>query len=635
MFFLAPSRYPSALTSVVLVNLLAMPMATFAQSSAHGAWGNFQMEVNQPHTAKAHPHVAKASKACQPADVEAKKYQQERLQLGTRHAAEHANMRVVQCEVERGVRAAPVLRNVKPAQQTLKDDNAVKQAFIQEGVNPLEATGKAINVDSFLGTTSLAKIGRWSDPFVVPVVGVTAVLLHTGKVMFWSYDPDGYHDPANSKNGVGYMWDPATRTGYNITPPENIWCGGQTILSDGRIYVAGGNLRYPDATASASTADWQGTLTAYTFNPISERWTKQPNMRRGRWYPTLTQLADNRVVITSGVDETGSYALNSDVEIFTPSANMDGVGTMKLVGTHDSSGLYPLQFLLPSGQMLEAGPDAASSFLFNPTTSNWSGLPRMTSSHYNYGNGISYTDTSVTPAKQTIMVAGGQEGTTPLAKNEWIDGFNPLAGWKQFPQWQTPRFNANTVVLPDGAMLTVGGNKGVYGYENPVFSAELYSKPTNNKTGSWVKMAPHVVQAAYHSSAILLPDATVLLSQDDMNYELQFALQHKVQVYSPPYLFKGAQPKIISAPASVGYGQSFTVSTDRSGMVSAMLVAPGATTHANDMHQRAIKLKVQQITNGLIATIPTSSALVPPGYYMLFVLDSLGIPSVAKFVRVS
>ena len=69
-------------------------------------------------------------------------------------------------------------------------------------------------------------------------------------------------------------------------------------------------------------------------------------------------------------------------------------------------------------------------------------------------------------------------------------------------------------------------------------------------------------------------------------------------------------------------------------MVSAMLVAPGATTHSNDMHQRAIKLKVQTNTNGLTATVPASSALVPPGYYMLFVLDSEGIPSVARFVRI-
>lgn len=184
-------------------------------------------------------------------------------------------------------------------------------------------------------------------------------------------------------------------------------------------------------------------------------------------------------------------------------------------------------------------------------------------------------------------------------------------------------------------MLTVGGNKGLYGYEEALFVPELYTKAISDKTGIWRQVAPHAIQAAYHSSAVLLPDATVMLSQDDMDYGAQAAFQHKVQVYSPPYLFKGAQPVITQAPATLTYGQSFSVVTDRGGMTGAMLVAPGATTHGNDMHQRAIKLKATPLVNGLSAQIPASPALVPPGNYMLFILDTAGIPSVARFVQVS
>jgi hypothetical protein len=143
------------------------------------------------------------------------------------------------------------------------------------------------------------------------------------------------------------------------------------------------------------------------------------------------------------------------------------------------------------------------------------------------------------------------------------------------------------------------------------------------------------VQAAYHSTAILLPDATVLLSQDDMDPSAAAAFQHKAQVYSPPYLFRGPQPKITAAPAQVAYGQSFSITTDRAA-VSAMLVAPGATTHGNDMHQRAVRLEVQSTgTATLAAKVPASSAVAPPGYYMLFVTDAQGIPSVARWVRVT
>ena len=588
--------------------------------------------------------------ACQTADVEQTLLEREKSLIGPSHASQHSQMRKQQCEVERGTRKVPGQGIEMSPSKTLVDDAAAKQAVFKRNsrVSQLRYSATTLlggltgstRANAQVVSTDPLTVGRWSSPFVIPVVGVTAVLLHTGKVMFWSYDPVNYHNPQKGNDGVGFIWDPATRVGYNIPPPENIWCAGQTILSDGRVYVAGGNLRYPDGNAPAGQSAWEGTLTNYTFNPLAEIWAKQPDMLRGRWYPTVTKLADNRVVITSGIDETGSGAINNVVEVLTPDPNINGIGRINAVGFHNSSGLYPLQFLLPSGQMLEAGPSADSSFQLNPATWNWSGLPRMMNDHFYLGSGASYTDASVTPNRQLVMVAGGYAYNPPLvnapvAVNEWLDGFNPAMGWKPYPQFQTARHNHNTVMLPDGAMLTVGGNRGVYGYEEPELSSELYSKPAGDPTGTWNKVAPHTIQAAYHSTAILLPDATVLLSQDDMDSSAAAAFQHKAQVYSPPYLFRGAQPVITSAPATASYGQSFNVITNRSAMAGAVLVAPAATTHGNDMHQRVIKLQAQQLSNGLNVTVPASSALVPPGNYMLFVLDSAGIPSVAKFIQIS
>ncbi|MES2208537.1 MAG: galactose oxidase early set domain-containing protein [Pseudomonadota bacterium] len=626
-------RFSSLFSMLVGFNVLVTPLAVFAHS---------------PQALKSIVNGRSVFKACQPAMVEAQLLQREKALLGSAHAAEHAHMRTHRCEVERGIRKELFTSVVKPAAVTLAEDNAVKQDALKKisNTSTVSTFSTSTNTTTAAATSSmlvtaaavapdLTTQGRWSSPFIIPVVGVTAVLLHTGNVMFWSYDPVDYHNPANSNNGVGYIWNPTTRTGRNIPPPENIWCGGQTILGDGRVYIAGGNLRYPDANAPTGLDGWEGTLTNYTFNPITETWARQPDMRRGRWYPTVTQLADNRAVITSGIDETGTSALNNDVEVFTPNANIDGIGLMKVVSLHNSSGVYPLQFLLPSGKMLEAGPSADSSFQLDTTLWNWSSLPRLKNDHYNLGNGISYTDATVTPAKQLIMVAGGYSETAgkAVAGNEWLDGNNPTAGWRAYPNWIAPRHNSNTVLLPDGTMLTVGGNSGLYGYDNPLLQAELYSKPAGDTTGVWKTVAPHSIQAAYHSTAILLPDATVLLSQDDMDSSAAAAFEHKVQVYSPPYLFKGAQPTITSVPTTLKYNQSFKIATNRN-VTKAVLIAPGATTHGNDMHQRLIKLKVQAGTNSLTANVPNSSALVPPGYYMLFVIDSVGIPSVAKFVHV-
>lgn len=609
---------------------LIAPLAVLAQSPVPSS-------TDRIGTHPGHRNVTPHS-ACQTASAETQLLRREQALLGPAHAAHHGRVRRQQCDVERGIRTAPAKLRVMAAEATLKDDLAARQAIISSSApNAATSLGAAAPMRLAAAAPIPPELtqGRWSAPFVIPVVGVTAVLLHTGNVLFWSYDPVNYHNPAQSNDGVAYIWNPTTRRGYNIAPPENIWCAGQTILSDGRVYVAGGNLRYPDDKAPPSTNGWEGTLTNYTFNPVAERWARQPDMARGRWYPSVTQLADNRVLITSGIDETGTSALNNAIELFTPAPNIDGIGTVKVVSIHDSSGFYPMQFLLPSGQMLQAGPDAGSSAQLNPATWNWSNLPRMTSDHYNLGNGISYTDASRAPASQLIMLAGGHSEAAPMANNEWLDGMNPAAGWRRYPQWRQARHNSNTVILPDGAMLTVGGNKGVYGYEEALFQTELYSKPASDTSGTWVEVAPHSIQAAYHSSAILLPDATVLLSEDDMDNTAAAAFQHKAQVYSPPYLFKGTRPKITAAPANLKVGQSFAITTDRSGMASAMLVAPGAVTHGNDMHQRAIKLQVQTRTTGLTAVIPNSRQLVPPGYYMLFVLDSAGIPSVAKFVRIT
>jgi len=131
--------------------------------------------------------------------------------------------------------------------------------------------------------------------------------------------------------------------------------------------------------------------------------------------------------------------------------------------------------------------------------------------------------------------------------------------------------------------LTVGGNSAVTTYDNPLFHTELYNRPAQDTGGRWLRVASNTVPAAYHSSALLLPDATVLLSEDDR--DPSSANKHRAQVYSPPYLFKGARPRIDSAPAAVSGGQTYVMTVSDPQIASVTLVAPCAVTHANDMHQ--------------------------------------------------
>lgn len=575
----------------------------------------------------AHAQPSSTITACRPPAAEEALLRRETALLGRAHAADHAQARAQQCEAERGLRPIPAKGVAAAPAATLREDETVRKAA--ESL----ASGTASTSDrtALQAAVTAGGQGRWSTPFRIPVIGITSVLLHTGKVLFWSYDPADYYNPANSRNGVAYLWDPVTREGESVAPPENIWCGGQTILADGRVFVAGGNLRYPDPAVTNGTGGWKGTMSTYTFNPVAKTWTRQPDMQFGRWYPTATQLGDNRVVITGGADESGTGNIVTAVEVFTPDGGANGAGSIQAVGTHGPGDWYPMQFSLPSGNMLQAGAGRYSSNQLEPGTWNWSSAGLMLNDHYGFGNGISYTDASVSPAKSVVMVAGGYHGTV-LTANEWLDANNPVAGWRAFPLWQQARRNSNTVILPDGSMITIGGNQTGTNYDLPLLAAEFYARPATDATGAWQMVAAPAIQAAYHSTAILLPDATVLLSQDDMDHS---GVDHKAQVYSPPYLFKGARPGIVDAPATVGWGQSFNITTDRNGVTSAVLVAPGATTHANDMHQRAIKLAVQARNKVLTATVPNSRGTVPPGYYMLFVLDKTGVPSVARFIKVS
>ena len=134
----------------------------------------------------------------------------------------------------------------------------------------------------------------------------------------------------------------------------------------------------------------------------------------------------------------------------------------------------------------------------------------------------------------------------------------------------------------------------------------------------------------YHSTALLLPDARVMSAGDD---GYGGSSNDTAEVYEPPYLFRGPRPTIVSAPAQVGYGETFTVDTSTDA-TKAVLMAPAAVTHANDMSQRNVAAGGHRRPGGAAhrdrAAVP---ALAPPTYYMLFVLNAAGVPSVAKFVR--
>ncbi|MCY7348126.1 MAG: DUF1929 domain-containing protein [Pyrinomonadaceae bacterium] len=114
-----------------------------------------------------------------------------------------------------------------------------------------------------------------------------------------------------------------------------------------------------------------------------------------------------------------------------------------------------------------------------------------------------------------------------------------------------------------------------------------------------------------------------------------------IEIFSPPYLFKSdgsgalaVRPTITATPSAIGYRQSFTITTENPRNIrQVVLMRPASVTHSVNFEQRRIPLAISPSKKTLQVTAPADAALVPPGYYMMFIIDDKGVPSVAKMVK--
>jgi hypothetical protein len=197
------------------------------------------------------------------------------------------------------------------------------------------------------------------------------------------------------------------------------------------------------------------------------------------------------------------------------------------------------------------------------------------------------------------------------------------------------RSHLNTRILPDGTLLTIGGGTGALNnslYEGPKMTAEIY----NPATGTWTETNAQADARTYHSTALVIPDGRVISMGDDRQIVSDNGPNggqlRTVEYYEPPYLFRGARPSIGYSPGGAPYGVPVGIGT-ADGIAKAVLLKLGATTHATDADQRSIELPVAPVAGGIQFTTPTNAAAAPPGYYMLFLLNGQGVPSVAKIMR--
>jgi Domain of unknown function (DUF1929) len=491
-------------------------------------------------------------------------------------------------------------------------------------------------------TGDLATQGRWEPAFVdLPTAAIHAALLPTNKILYFANVPD-------RNTARAWVLDIATGRSTSVDPPPrpgtgdawNIWCGGQSLLADGRVLVTGGNLEL-----AQTGTHFKGLHKVFTFDPWTEAWQEEPDMAHGRWYPTQTLLPDGSTMIAGGWDESGRASTNLDVELFTPPVTGTGRGTVVRIGGFglkrggpSSPGLYPHMFVMPDGKVLAAGPWASDAWLLwrgADGAANWAGMPSWDGTR-DYGAAVLLPGSP--DGSSRVMQIGGYADQESTATAQIADGARPSQAPQPGPAWNVARAHSNVVLGPDGSLVAIGGGYGNRGADKWAAGAEAKQvEILDPGSGTWRLGPPQFFKRAYHSTALLLPDGRILSAGDD-NDPAKDPSRHadKAELYEPPYLFAaGTRPVLDTAPSQITYGQAFTVGA-REAVDRGVLIAPGATTHANDMSQRLVALRLlgRGADGQITFEAPPSANVAAPGYYMMFLVSPSGKPSVAHWVKV-
>lgn len=253
---------------------------------------------------------------------------------------------------------------------------------------------------------------------------------------------------------------------------------------------------------------------------------------------------------------------------------------------------------------------------------------------------------------------------TPSSNIGWGPGTNQ---WDDTPpDLQFARSDLVSLVLLDGSILTLGGERmlpvdcGEQG-EPPCSGCEAIKIPEllepkevfGVEPTSWTSMAHHQDEHRYHSTAALLPTGQVVLAGGQNNGYGGITAGKTVEIFHPPYLFKGPRPEIdpvsfqlpLGPDRAVGpaFGFTFDVAlgSASSNIARVALIRPASMTHSFDFNQRYVECIRQSVSepdpSGVVqvsVTLPPTYDYIPPGWYMLTVVDTQQRPSDAMWIRI-
>jgi hypothetical protein len=482
--------------------------------------------------------------------------------------------------------------------------------------------------------------GVWTTlPYEMPLNPISTTLLSNGHVLIVSGDENSSTNyiSAGAESYRAAVWAPRGVDSSSVVFQDlsyDVFCSGTAVLPDGRPLIVGGTAAFPN-----SAHDFYGDNRASIFNPLTRQYPETESMVDGRWYATATALGDGRISAFSGYKVDG--LLSETIEIY--SLTNAGVGWSSPISLPFVPPLFPRTELLPNGQLFFTGQGSvgktANSWLFDPVNQSWT-VSAPTTANRAYGSAVILPLLPPDYRPRVMNFGGGYPATS---STELIDLSSASPTWTPGPNMSTGRIEMNAVILPNGKVLTEGGSVVNEMPDDAGKHADIYD-PVGNTFSSGGTAA---YSRLYHSTALLLPNATVMSLGS--NPPPHGGYQPAIEIYQPAYLFGTndrpiSRPAITSsAPGVLGYSASFSVNYKSSrGVGSAVLIRAGSATHATDMEQRLVGLcgPAPQSACGpgggtLTLTTPPNGNIAPPGFYMLFLLDTTGVPSMAQFIQLS
>ena len=480
----------------------------------------------------------------------------------------------------------------------------------------------------------LGATGLWKNPprssgaplgYDWPLRAEFAVHLPNGQILVWK-NPN-----------TAQLWNPVNG---RFTPvPANgaaAACSGHAALADGSVLVAGGG--------SPTT----GSNKAAIVDAAGKAWQPVAPMAFGRFYPTLTTLGDGRVLVIGGTDNDVTVVFQ---EIYSPTTETWQTVSFAqgMVAPGPPPGEYPFMFLTTTGTVFYADGDGGDdTWALDLSVPVW----LFVTPNFDVG-GRPASAVMYSPGR--VLKCGGGPGAT--RDTEFINLNDASPAWSIGPDTVAPRRHHNLVLMPGGRILCIAGQSDIGEEDNPEYRTE-WTNPDDLDTPDekWVLLAdiPHFPESMVdharnnHATAVLLRDATVLSAGDNFDIDEDLIVP-TAQIFEPPYLFDANgdyadRPDIGSAPGVISYSSLFTVTLSVTSPVSVgginkvTLVRLAAVTHDFDQNQRFLSLPFQVATteegdSHLAVTAPADGNQAPPGYYMLFVVSNLGVPSVAEYVR--